>query len=294
LIGSVLSVEKTYETTNNLNMRKGPCDTYALVVKIPKGESISRATIPPWRDEVVDCGFTWWTVEYDGKRGFVASKFLREQKTKPKSPTPKVSTSDSKKDLQADANEIEKQVKAFAEDLNKELVTLRTSRLEEAQKTDPKATVPVVTFTLSKGKDSLSRTPEEQAKLVSDGSSWVCWSGHMTDKARHVLMKVDGKVDWDPKKALGKDFEDYKKKWNSLMTTHGLKNYKGGDGYAPGDEFHLELPDSKMAKDDERAKKCLDEYARISREEGGKKNAKFDKQYAALLKPYFEKYEKKK
>ena len=28
----------------------------------------------------------------------------------------------------------------------------------------------------------------------------------MADKARHVVMKADGKINWDPKKTLGDDF----------------------------------------------------------------------------------------
>lgn len=77
------------------------------------------------------------------------------------------------------------------------------------------------------------------------------------------------------------------------MRKHGLKNFKGGDGWAPGDEFHLELSDSKMSKADERVGTCLDEYARLTRKEGKSKNATFDNDYGDLLKEYFEKCETK-
>jgi hypothetical protein len=76
--------------------------------------------------------------------------------------------------------------------------------------------------------------------------------------------------------------------------THGLKNAKGGDSWSSWGGFHLELPDSKMSTSDPQAQACLDEYARLTHEEGKSKNEKFETDYEKLLKPFFEKYEKKK
>jgi len=207
------------------------------------------------------------------------------------------------------STDIEALVKLFAEDMTKVAETLRTARVQAndakakeqpavdanptptpKKKAEP-APVPVVVFTLSKAKASKVRTPAEQAQEIVEGQSWVCWSSHMSDKARHVLMKVDGEVSWDAKAAFGEDFAAFKKTWGETMQKHGLKNHKAGEGWSPGDEFHLELPDSKLQKSDERATACLDEYARLTRKEGQSKNAKFEEDYTDLLKPYFEKYE---
>jgi hypothetical protein len=106
-------------------------------------------------------------------------------------------------------------------------------------------------------------------------------------------MKVDGKINWDPKKALGDDFDAFKKKWASAMKDNGLKNAKGGDGWFDGDAFHLELPESKLDKSDKRVTACFEEYAKLTRKDGKSQNDKFEKEYAKDLEPYVSKYDKK-
>lgn len=193
--------------------------------------------------------------------------------------------------LKDDAStDIDKKVKDFAKDMTSELVKIRKSK--KAETGSGAASVPVVTFKLSTTKVSKSRTPAEQAALVVKGSTKVCWSSHMADKARHVLMKVDGKISWDAKKALGDDFETFKKKWGAVMKKHGLKNAAGKDGWPSWDQFHLELPDSKVARTNERAKSCLEEYARLTRKDSKKINSSFEKKYGKLLKSYIAKYDK--
>ena len=208
-------------------------------------------------------------------------------------------------DPKTDAStDIEDKVKTFAKDLT----TWSEKWLKDKQKAsekekDKKAAdkkkkkekeVETIAFSMSNNKDSKSRTPAEQANEVVKGASYVCWSSHMGDKVRHILMKINGKVSWEPKDAYGDDIGEFEKKWGELMKTHGLKNAKGGDGWSSWDGFHLELPDSKMSTGDKQAQACLDEYARLTREEGKSKNDTFEKDYEKLLKPFFEKYEKKK
>jgi hypothetical protein len=204
------------------------------------------------------------------------------------------------------STDIEALTKKFAEDMTSECASLRKKRLEQLKKeakdpkkdpkADPKkdpkkaAEPPEVSIVFDPSKATLARTPAEQAQQVVAGRSWVCWGAHMADKARHVMMKVDGKVSWDPKKALGDDFDAFKKAWASTMKKHGLKNAAGKDGWYDGDAFHLELSDSKIAKTDDRVKACFDEYARLSRQENKGKNDKFEKNYASDLKAYLEKY----
>jgi hypothetical protein len=203
------------------------------------------------------------------------------------------------------STDIEALTKGFAADMTSACAALRKTRMDQAKKDADKgkkddkkkddkkaADSPVVTFVFDPNPATKCRTPAEQAEQVVAGRSWVCWGAHMADKARHVLMKADGKVAWDAKKTMGEDFDAFKKKWAETMKAKGLKNANGGDGWYDGDAFHLEMADSKISKTDDRVNACLDEYARLSRKEGKGKNDKFEKDYASLLKDYLAKYDK--
>src|SRR4030095_2870625 len=108
------------------------------------------------------------------------------------------------------STDIETLVKNFGSDMTAEAEKIRKARLAAPKKTGKDQTgaagkkptdknagakgVPVGTCSLVPTKKSKSHTPKEQAELLVQGSTKVCWSAHMADKARHVLMKVDGKV----------------------------------------------------------------------------------------------------
>jgi hypothetical protein len=203
------------------------------------------------------------------------------------------------------STDIEALTKAFAVDMTSACADLRKARMDLAKKQADKgkkddkkkddkkaADPPVVTFAFDPNPATKCRTPAEQAEQVVAGRSWVCWGAHMADKARHVIMKADGKITWDPKKTMGEDFDAFKKEWAQAMKGRGLKNANGADGWYDGDAFHVELADSKISKTDDRVNACLDEYARLSRKEGKGKNDKFEKDYASLLKDYLAKYDK--
>lgn len=203
------------------------------------------------------------------------------------------------------STDIESLTKKFAKDMTDACATMRKDSMDKAKKDAEKAAKdkkddkkkedepPEITFALDPSSATKCRTPAEQAEQVVAGKSWVCWGAHMADKARHVIMKADGKVTWDPKKTMGDDFGAFKKKWGEVMKSHGLKNANGGEGWFDGDAFHLEMSDSKVDKTDDRVKACLEEYARLSRKENKGKNDKFEKDYGSLLKDYLAKYEKK-
>jgi len=192
------------------------------------------------------------------------------------------------------STDIESLVTKFATDMSKSATDLLKKGPAKDGKSDPKSSKPVtVKFSLGASKNSKSRTPAEQAADVAAGTSWACWGAHMADKARDMIMKVDGKVSWDPKKVFGQDFAEFKKEWAAAMKNYGLKNYKGQDGWGHGDEFHLELPNAKIAKTDERVKACLQEYIRLTHEGGKPKNTKFEETNRALLKPYIDATEAK-
>jgi hypothetical protein len=194
----------------------------------------------------------------------------------------------------------------FAKQMTAEAAKIRKAAMDKLAKDGGEqsgAKIPVVTFEVSTSADKTSgmRTPAEQAALVSKGTSSVCWSAHMADRARDVIMKVDGKRSWqDLEDAFGDDscgagtsFDLFKKKWVEVRKSFGLKDAGGGDTWFDSDPFHVELPDSKVSRTDERAKACLEEYARLTREKNQRKNPTFERSFAKLLEPYFKDYEKK-
>jgi hypothetical protein len=187
--------------------------------------------------------------------------------------------------LKDDAStDIEAKVTAFAKGISARIKDLLAAR-PEADRNG----VQSIQFKLSKNPISASRTPAEQAQLLVERKTQVCWSAHMADKARHVLCKIDGRTTWkqkDLKKALAKDFETFKQLWGELMRKHGLRNAAGKYGWPSWDQFHLELPESKVRRTDAQA--CLEEYVRLTREKGEPQNASFEKRYGKLLEPFLD------
>lgn len=199
-----------------------------------------------------------------------------------------------------DSTGIEKAVKAFAKDMSTAATDLLKQQEEDKKSGDKakakpgkKAAPSKIEFTMDPNAATKSRTPAEQAAEVAAGRSWVCWGAHMADKARHVIMKVDGKISWEPKKVFDDSFNDFKKAWAKAMKDNKLKNAEGKDGWYDGDSFHLELDDSKIDKTDERVAACLEEYVDLTRNKGKKQNDTFEKKYAKDLKPYIDKATKK-
>jgi hypothetical protein len=200
------------------------------------------------------------------------------------------------------STDIERLTKAFADDMTKACAEIRKARMAQMEEdgdgiNDKKKAEdpPLITFKMStKNPVNNARTPAEQAELLvgNKPSTYVCWSAHMADKARHVLMYADGRSVNEPKKVFEKeDFATFLKMWGQAMKSRGLKNFKGNDGWGEGDAFHLELPDSKITQVDARAKACMDEYARLTRKEGKGKNQTFENKYQRDLAPYLKKYE---
>lgn len=171
----------------------------------------------------------------------------------------------------------------MADDIDSKAATFCSEFEKEANaltKADPRFPKDV-TFAVSKNKSSSFRTPEEQAAEVQKSKSWTCASSHMTDNARHVILKVGKTSYYGLSEATElKDCQsDFKKAFGAALKSAGLKNYKGGDGFASGDEFHVELPETKLAANDKRVLACFDEYAKLTRKDGKAENKKFEKDY---------------
>lgn len=163
-------------------------------------------------------------------------------------------------------------------------------------------------FAMSTAKETVKRNGKQQALEVAQGDSETCAGSHMSDSARHINMwstgpgKAGKKYYIDPKDAFGTDdkhictFAKFQSEWADEMKKHDLRNFKGEKGYGDGDDYHLELPESRIPKDDPECKICVDEYCRLVVMEGYKNNTDFEKvaYWKNAIKAPMEKYLKQK
>lgn len=70
------SINQSYVTTANLNVRQGPGIGYALVTNIPNGTSV----------KTTKQSGTWVYVTYNGKSGYVSTGYLKQTTTAPSAP----------------------------------------------------------------------------------------------------------------------------------------------------------------------------------------------------------------
>ena len=175
------------------------------------------------------------------------------------------------------ADDIETLCKKMVADANAQFAKYEA----EKDKKGIKSTYTMSVF-LSGYEKSKGRSPEEQAAEVVAGRSWTCNGSHMTDSARHVAPKLNGKYDDDAlaklKKVSKDDCEKFIDVYGSAMKKQGLRNYKTGADFLPNSEdpWHMELKDSRMSDSDPRVQECLLVYAKATREDGKPKNEKFE------------------
>ncbi len=155
--------------------------------------------------------------------------------------------------------------------------------------------LPTMTFQVSSNKKSSFRTPAEQAAEVaaSHPKSNACWSAHMSDKARHILPRVDGRWIFDGddlETILGDHLPWFKALWASELRVNALLNagreacwMEKKPGAKFTDQLHVELHNARIDQNDERAAACVDEYARLVKKEGGRRNAEFEGQLKDYL-----------
>jgi hypothetical protein len=178
----------------------------------------------------------------------------------------------------------------FANELNNSLAAYRKAVIDQGG--EDSENVPEMTVAVNDRKSNKVRTPRQQAELIVKGKSWSASSSHMTDNARHINLRKGNKVIVDAKRELTpEEYRAFVQAWNDAMRATGLRNFKNGTSYDHGDEFHLELPDTKLPFTDARVQDCLAEYARMTREEGKKKNANFERE--GKVKKYLTEYEKR-
>jgi len=144
-------------------------------------------------------------------------------------------------------------------------------------------TMPRITFSVSPNRSSSFRTPAEQAREVVAGRSHVCWGAHMSDKARHILPRVDGRAITDGdefERLLGPNLPWFQALWASELRSQGLLDAGGGTTWFKKsglhDQLHVELPHAKIDQTDSRAQACVDEYARLLRVESKSQNHAFE------------------
>lgn len=124
------------------------------------------------------------------------------------------------------------------------------------------------------------RTPKQQAVSLTQKSK-TCWGAHMSDKARHILVKGDGGFVAGLKEVTKDKWhqELFKQAWGRAMKTAKLVNWLDKPGYGVGDEFHLQIEGAykrtPIALKREAA--CVEEYLRLTRVKGKKINTDFEK-----------------
>jgi hypothetical protein len=145
------------------------------------------------------------------------------------------------------------------------------------------APMPRIDFSVSRNRSSSFRTPAEQAREVVALRSHVCWGAHMSDRARHILPSVDGRpiTDGDDfEKLLGPNLSWFQALWATELRINGLLDAGGGTTWFKTsklhDQLHVELPHAKIEQANDRAKACVDEYARLRRVEGKSQNLRFE------------------
>lgn len=138
-----------------------------------------------------------------------------------------------------------------------------------------------ISISVSMGPGGKVRTPEEQASYLLKGTSWTANSSHMSDGAKHILVRQGAQVVWKLKELETKQKDAWAvlaKEWNAAMKTHDLRNYRGEKSfdYPGSDPLHMELPESRLPDNDPRVMKTLDIYAKATRLEGKSKNLAFE------------------
>ena len=169
--------------------------------------------------------------------------------------------------------EIEGRVSKLIEHVNDEL------QAHYAKSQTPKSAQ--ISIALATGKGARARTPEEQAGFVLKGTSWTCNSAHMSDAAKHVLVREGGKVVWSMSQTQQRNPAAWgvlHKAWDDAMATEKIRNYMGGSKFAnpSSDPLHLELPHSRLKDSDPRVIKALEVYAKATRLDGHRKNLSFE------------------
>jgi len=208
------------------------------------------------------------------------------------------------------SSSITKKAKAFVASMNAAMKTARDKKLAELKKKgdkSPDSKVIKIDFSVSKMSVTLSRTPEKQAESVAKGRSWTCASAHMVDKARHVPMyytlpgksrkySKTAKEPWGSGDEHFMTFAAFKAEWAKQLKSHGVRNYRGKLVFSTSDAWHIELPSGKLLHSDPAVKKCLVEYARLTRLGDKKPNKEFEssKWWKSDLKPHLKAAEAEK
>ena len=171
------------------------------------------------------------------------------------------------------AKEIQKRAEALASSINAAL---------NAHYAKAKKAANQIAVSVSKAAAAAKvRTPEQQAALVLKGTSWTCNSAHMSDAGRHILVRIGGAPTWDLK-SVAKNHPTawavLETRWNAGMVAQNLRNFAGNKSFNPwsSDPLHVELPDSRLPDTDPRVIRCLEVYAKATREEGKAKNKKYE------------------
>lgn len=201
------------------------------------------------------------------------------------------------------STDIEKVCGTFVKDMNKIYADIHKKKNKDSGGGKNKKGFPLLTFFIGKGDKVGFRTPLKQAKLITQldksetEKTSVCWSAHMSDKARHVPVRINGVVAKKNElaKVLGKeDYAVFTSNWVKIMKKNGLLNYDRKAAFPKTDTAHLELPDARVKKSSTRAQACMVAYVKIVEKDPQRKNSKFEANCKAMLEKIRKKLAEKK
>lgn len=165
----------------------------------------------------------------------------------------------------------------FIQDMNRELASYR-KELEKSK--DRNGEIPHIKFVHNNNKSSYMRTPKQHVESLINNKSWTFTSRHLSESARHVLLLVDGKLNWEVEKTdtwRPYDLGRVKNIWQRTMEKHDLRNFKGKKGWGGNDPLHLELPNSNPGLNHPKVKKVIQLYIKETRINGRPKNKKLER-----------------
>lgn len=183
------------------------------------------------------------------------------------------------------STDVEKIVGDFAKDMNALYANIQKTKNKGKDPKKKKELFPLLTFQIGKGGKSGFRSPKLQGELLAQkkkGKTRTCWSAHMSDRARHVPIRFDGKVKGigEINKILGTDdFNELKKNWVVNMKKHKLNNADRKKAWYKGDEFHLELEDRGADPGGKKVAACLETYVKLSKDDHERLSPSIEKRH---------------
>ncbi len=189
------------------------------------------------------------------------------------------------------AKDIIKHVSDFVKAMNAHYKKLQKAKNKGKDPQKKADLFPLLTFKIGRGGKVVFRTPKEQATLLAQknkkGKTSSARSAHMTDRARHVPVYVNGKHESKIAviiAALGDDEgPKFKDTWVAKMKANDLYNGKGKQAWWGADWGHLELKDRELPNNSPLVVECLEWYVQLVGDEYDRLNGTLEDKESTRL-----------